>query len=76
MVYQVAYLVAGLPLQAYTPGARLCLVGADHKGGGVRTFGSNIRAIQRTAVLEWVVTAANPNVVAIEFQPYKVPFEP
>lgn len=67
---QIVYVVAGLPLQPYAPGARLCLVGADHKSFP-RTYASP-QAIQRTELLEWALLTGSPNLVLYDFKPYQV----
>jgi hypothetical protein len=48
---QLCYLVAGLTPQWWEPGARLCLLGADHRGPAA-CFAS-IPALQRTEAYEW-----------------------
>jgi hypothetical protein len=58
---QLVYLVAGLPVQAYSPGARLCLVGADHKRTR-RTYATPA-AVRRTELLEWAVTQVPPDLI-------------
>jgi hypothetical protein len=47
----LCYLVAGVLPQVYEPGARMCLLGADHRGAP-HTLAS-VAALQRTEILEW-----------------------
>lgn len=47
----MCYLVAGVLPQVYEPGARMCLLGADHRGAP-HTLAS-VAALQRTEILEW-----------------------
>ena len=79
-----AFALAGIAPQPFHPAARLCLLGADH-ARAPRTYHSDPRAIQATALLERAVCGAssssgvsgsNPafstNVCFASFQPYKV----
>lgn len=54
----LCYLVAGAPLQAWDPAARMCLPGADHRTNP-RTFGV-VPAIHRALVLEWARSQGKP----------------
>ena len=45
------YLVAGLSPQFWEAGARLCLVGGDHRS--LARSAPSVAALQRTEVLEW-----------------------
>ncbi|KAK3255337.1 hypothetical protein CYMTET_35475, partial [Cymbomonas tetramitiformis] len=66
----LCYLLSGVALQAYAPGARLCLLGADHIGRP-RTYATPF-AIQRTELYERIQMLVNPQALLAEFQPYKL----
>ena len=47
----LCYLVGGVLPQVYDPGARMCLLGADHRAAP--HILASLPALQRTEVLEW-----------------------
>ena len=47
----LCYLIGGVLPQAYEAGARMCLLGADHRAAP-HTLAS-VAALQRTEVLDW-----------------------
>jgi hypothetical protein len=66
----LCYLLAGVPPLPYSPGERVCLVGADHRGSP-RTYVTPA-AVQRSELLEAALRAANPQSVLPALQPYKL----
>ena len=56
----LCYLVGGVLPQAYDAGARMCLLGADHRAAP--HILASVIALQRTEVLEW---AKLPGAVAL-----------
>ena len=55
------YVAAGCQIQAYSPSARLCLVGADHRARP-RTYATP-DAVRMTSLLEAALVSANPQAV-------------
>jgi hypothetical protein len=66
----LCYLLAGVPPLPYSPGARVCLVGSDHRCAP-RTYVTPA-AVQRSELLEAALRAANPQTVLPALQPYKL----
>jgi hypothetical protein len=62
----LCYLVAGVLPQVYEPGARMCLLGADHRGAP-HTLAS-VAALQRTEILEWAKLPGATSTIAASLQ--------
>eukprot|EP00898_Chlorokybus_atmophyticus_P003135 jgi/Chlat1/3822/Chrsp26S04053 len=66
----LCYLVAERPPEQFSPTARMCLIGADHKSSP-RTYATP-EAIMRTEIFEHALAAGNSQFVLLPLQPYKV----
>lgn len=65
------YLLADCPLDAPSRGARLVLVGADHRRFAAKYL-SDITSLQRTEVVEYAKKLHNSQTILKSFQPYKL----
>jgi len=66
----LCYIAASCPLEKFSPQARVCLVGADHRRFP-RTY-ATVQSFQRTELVEAAYLLQNSQCILPTFQPYKL----